>query len=94
MGVSIPAKMEQKYEAKNDVEFLQKSLKLHVGTRRTRTGGLGLHHMFEIIKKQKGRLVIISRDAQMRIYFQRGQTKTNQLKHKLYGTWCMARLHT
>jgi|GEM_PF-2300186 anti-anti-sigma regulatory factor len=93
MGVSIPAKIEQKYVASDDMEYLKKSLELHVGTRRTRKGGLGLNHMFKILQKQKGRLVIISRDAQMRIYFQRGQTKADRLKEKLYGTWCMARLH-
>lgn len=93
MGVSIPAKLEQKYQCQNDVEYLKKSLELRVGTRRTRSGGLGLNHMFEILKKQKGRLVIISRNAQLRIYFKRSQTQTSTLKRRLFGTWCMARIN-
>jgi len=92
MGVSIPAKLEQKYAYENDQAYLLKSLELGIGTRRVRSGGLGLNHMFEILKKQKGRLVIISRNAQLRKYFARRKTQTSKLKHALRGTWCMAQI--
>ncbi|OFZ51339.1 MAG: hypothetical protein A2381_06230 [Bdellovibrionales bacterium RIFOXYB1_FULL_37_110] len=92
MGVSIPAKLEQKYICEDDKAYLLKSLELGVGTRRIRCGGLGLNHMFEILKQQKGRLVIVSRYAQIRKYFARRKTEANFLKKPLRGTWCMARI--
>jgi len=92
MGVSIPAKLEQKYICGDDKAYLLKSLELGVGTRRIRYGGLGLNHMFEILKQQKGRLVIVSRYAQIRKYFARRKTEASFLKNPLRGTWCMARI--
>ena len=91
MGVSIPAKLEQKYNCMDDFSYLKKSLEFGVGTRRARPGGLGLNHMFEALKSQKGRLVILSRNAQLRIYFNRRKTEGGMLKKPLRGTWCMAR---
>ncbi|MCK5882280.1 MAG: hypothetical protein KAG61_01220 [Bacteriovoracaceae bacterium] len=92
MGVTIPAKLEQKYICPTDHDYLKKSLEFKVGTRRSRPGGLGLNHIFEILKGQDGRLVIVSRDGQMRRYFSRRQTELSKLKRPLAGTWCMARL--
>ncbi len=92
MGVTIPAKLSQKYICENDSSYLIKSLEFKVGTRRTRPGGLGLNHMFEILKSNQGRLVILSRDAQLRRYFKTRKTDSSKLKYTLNGTWCMGRL--
>jgi len=93
MGVSLPAKMEQKYSAENDIEFLEMSLKEGTSTRRQRTGGLGLFHTFEIIKDVKGKFVFISRDGQVRRYFAQRKVKRLKLKSRLYGTWVMFTFH-
>lgn len=90
VGVSIPSKLETKYVCKNDKEYLEKSLIKGIGTRRNRTGGMGLYYLFENIKKAKGRLVLISRDAQARLNFSTRNYLYKDLKKSLYGTWCMA----
>lgn len=92
LGVTIPAKLEQKYVCKDDGEYLLKSLEAGVGTRRNRPGGLGLNHMFEILKEQEGRLVILSRASQIRKYFKTRKSDVSALKHPLRGTWCLARM--
>lgn len=89
MGVSLPAKMEQKYNASDDVEYLELSLKEGISTRRQRTGGLGLFHTFEMIKEQQGKFVFISRDAQIRRYFSQRKVNRMTLKSRLNGTWVM-----
>jgi hypothetical protein len=89
MGVSLPAKMEQKYNATNDVEYLELSLREGISTRRQRTGGLGLFHTFEMIKEQQGKFVFLSRDAQIRRYFSQRKVNRMNLKSRLNGTWVM-----
>ncbi len=91
-GVSIPAKMETVYDCKDDIGFLKLALKKDVGTRRERVGGLGLFHMFNNIKREKGKLVIVSRFAQVRRYFSARSAEESKLKHKLRGTWCMGQI--
>lgn len=91
MGVSIPAKLEQKYHCKTDTEYLALAFKIGISTRRQRTGGLGLNHTFEILKETQGRLTILSRDAQIRRYFRHKKILKNKLKHRLQGTWCFMR---
>ncbi len=93
MGITIPAKLERKYSAKDDVELLEMSLKEGISTRRQRTGGFGLYLTFEHLKKNKGRLTILSRNAQLRRYFNRRSVIKGPLKHTLDGTWCFARFH-
>jgi hypothetical protein len=90
LGVSIPAKLETKYICQNDEEYLEHALLQGVGTRRNRTGGLGLYYLFENIKQAHGRLKIISRDAQIIKNFSTRNYLSSKLKHKLSGTWCMA----
>lgn len=92
MGVTIPAKLSGKYQCESDVSYLEKSLEYQVGTRRTRPGGLGLNHMFNILKDQKGRLVLISRRGQLRRYFHSRKIDRKELPLPLRGTWCMARI--
>lgn len=92
MGVTIPAKLETKYECKDDCEYLRKVFEEGVGTRRDRAGGLGLYYLFENVKKLKGRLVILSRDAQVRNNFGTRNYKASKLKKRLSGTWCMANI--
>jgi hypothetical protein len=88
MGITIPAKLEQKYSFVDDVEAIGLALKLGVSTRRQRTGGLGLNHTFELLKEYQGRLTIVSRNAQLRRYFKRRKIAKGPLKHTLNGTWC------
>ncbi len=92
MGVSIPASLEQKYSSPTDINYLELSLQEGVGTRRLHPGGLGLYYFFEILKQEKGRLVIVSRNASIRKYFKGRNNIKTRLKHTLYGTWCFARI--
>lgn len=89
MGVSLPAKMEQKYNAEDDIDYLELSLKEGISTRRQRTGGLGLYHTFEMIKDLHGKFVFISREGQVRRYFSQRKVNRMKLKAKLNGTWVM-----
>ena len=91
MGISIPAKMEQRYTCNDDLEYLELALKEGTSTRRTRTGGVGLAYFFHFLKRNGGKLTIISRDAQVRRYFKTRRSQKNMLKHTLHGTWCFAR---
>ncbi len=91
-GVTIPAKLEGKYIEINDQKYLEKSLEYEVGTRRNRKGGMGLYYFFEMLKSEKGKLVIISRDAQIRRHFAHKSAVATNLKKRMYGTWCMARI--
>ncbi len=91
MGITIPAKLEQKYSCGDDVEYLMLCPKAGISTRRQRTGGLGLSHTLDLLKGHQGRLSIVSRDAQMRRYFKRREIARGRLKHRLNGTWCFAR---
>jgi hypothetical protein len=91
MGVTIPAKLEQKYQADSDVGFLELALQKGITTRRERSGGLGLNHTFELLKNSKGRLTIISRKGQLRRYFASKTVHRRSLPSPLYGTWCMVR---
>lgn len=90
MGVTIPAKLETKYSLANDKEYLDKVFIKGFGTRRDRPGGMGLYYLFENIKDLKGRLVILSRNAQVRLNFATRNYKSTDLKKRLSGTWCMA----
>jgi hypothetical protein len=91
MGITIPAKLERKYSAKDDTLFLKLAFRKGIGTRRTREGGLGLWHIYDVVKRNRGRLVLISRNAQFRHYFETRRSQINLLKHPLLGTWCMVR---
>lgn len=89
MGVTLPAKMEQKYNKENDIEYLEFSLQEGVTTRRQRSGGLGLFHTLEMIKEQQGKFVFLSRDAQIRHYFSQRKIQRSKLKARLHGTWVL-----
>lgn len=89
MGVTLPSKMEQKYNATSDIEFLEMSLKEGITTRRLRSGGLGLFHTFEMIKSLEGKFVFISRNGQIRRYFSQRKSRYLKLKNTLHGTWVM-----
>lgn len=92
MGITIPAKMEQKYQCDNDLDYLELALKKGTGTRRIRTGGFGLYYFFEFLKECGGKLTVVSRKAQIRRYFRTRRSQKNILKYPLYGTWCFARM--
>lgn len=91
MGITIPAKLEQKYVCNNDLEYLELALQKGTGTRRMRTGGFGLYYFFEFLKESGGKLTIVSRGAQIRRYFKTRKSQKNILKYRLPGTWCFAR---
>lgn len=91
MGVTIPAKLEQKYVAQNDIEYLERALAKGISTRRVREGGFGLYYFYSFLKKNNAKLTIISRNAQMRLYFKTRKSQKSLLKYPLNGTWCFAR---
>lgn len=91
MGITIPAKLEQKYRCASDLEYLELSFKKGVGTRRQRPGGLGLAYFFDLLKENEGKLTVISRRAEVRRYFKTRRAQKNLLKYPLPGTWCFAR---
>lgn len=91
MGISIPAKMEQRYSCDDDIEYLKLALKEGTTTRRIRTGGVGLSYFFHYLKRNEGKLTILSRNAQIRRYFKTRRSQINILKYPLYGSWCFAR---
>ncbi len=91
LGATIPAKMAQKYNFKDDLEYLENALKKGTTTRRIREGGLGLFHTLETLRQSKGKLTIISGNAQIRRYFKSRIVRRKKLKVRLRGTWCFAR---
>lgn len=92
MGCTIPGKMEQKYNQDHDVGYLELSLKEGISTRRQRPGGLGLTHVFDLLKQESGTFTILSRRAQLRRYFKNRVVQRSRLKQTLQGSWCFARL--
>lgn len=92
LGVTLPAKLESKYQCVDDGKFLLKSLELGVTTRRSRPGGLGLTHIQNIVKANRGQLTLLSRNFSVRIYFKNRKKAFMKLKYPLHGTWCMVRL--
>ncbi len=91
MGVSVPAKLAQKYDCDSDVEYIELALQEGVSTRRTRMGGMGLFLTFEHLKSHEGTLSIVSRYGQVIRYFRHKRVVRKTLKHPLSGTWCLAR---
>ncbi|MFH1654929.1 MAG: hypothetical protein ABIE74_12885 [Pseudomonadota bacterium] len=91
MGITVPAKLEQKYKCDDDLAYLNLALKKGSSTRRVRPGGLGLNYFFELLKNSGGKLTIVSRGAQIRRYFTTRRSQKNILKYPLSGTWCFAR---
>lgn len=92
MGVSIPAKLRQKYNRDNDIEYLLLSMEEGSSTRRERMGGFGLYYFYEFLKRNRAKLTIASGQAQVRHYFKTRRSQKTALKHFLGGTWCFARL--
>lgn len=91
MGVSIPGKLRQKYDQPSDENYISLAMEEGITTRRQRAGGLGLAHFRDVLKRNKGRLTIVSGSGQVRFYFALRQSIKNQLKRRLPGTWCFAR---
>ena len=91
MGITIPAKMEQRYHCADDLEYLKLALKEGTTTRRRRPGGVGLSYFFNFIKRHGGKLTVMSRGAQVRRYFSTRKSQKTMLKYPLQGTWCFAR---
>lgn len=87
-GISIPAKMAQKYVQPSDENYIDFSFKEGITTRRLRKGGYGLFHTFNIIKDYDGNLVILSRSGGIRRYFAQRKVVRLQLDNNLRGTWC------
>lgn len=91
MGVTIQSKLEQRYRADSDSDYLELAVQEGITTRRSRPGGLGLFHAFEHLKDHDGTLTIISRNAQLIRYFRNKKALRKATKHRLAGTWCMVR---
>ncbi len=91
MGVTIPAKLEQKYIEPSDQDYLDLAVREGSTTRRSRPGGLGLFHTFEHLKNCEGTLTIVSRNAQLVRYFKNKAVRRRKLYLSLNLTWCLAR---
>jgi anti-anti-sigma regulatory factor/anti-sigma regulatory factor (Ser/Thr protein kinase) len=91
-GVTIPAKLESIYNKRFDHEYLELSVKQGIGTRRNRPGGMGLYYLFEHLKDEAGKLLIISRNGQLRRHFNAKKVISKETKYRLRGTWCMGRI--
>lgn len=92
MGITIPAKMEQRYSCADDLEYLELALREGTTTRRIRPGGVGLSYFFTSLKRNGGKLTVMSRGAQVRRYFSTRKSQRDMLKYPLRGTWCFARV--
>ncbi len=92
LGVSIPAKLEQKYLFLNDIEAIEHSLKEGITTRRLRTGGFGLFYTMDLLKKNDGILFIASRYGQIRRYLKNKKIDRKSLPVKMPGTLIYCRL--
>lgn len=91
MGVSIPTKLEAKYNCEGDTDYIEKAFELGVSTRRTREGGLGLNHTFNLVKNAEGRVSVTSRFGHLKRYFKSKRITRRKTKHKLNGTWVFVR---
>ncbi len=87
MGVTVPAKLEQKYNFSNNIEAIEMALKEGITTRRQRAGGKGLFYLKEEIKACKGSLTFISRDAQIKMFTGAKTIQRRKLQTPLRGTW-------
>lgn len=87
MGVSLPAKLEQKYNWEDGFEALLKASVKGISTRRTRTGGLGLWHCLEYMKEYDGIIILVARHAMVRRYLKHKTIKKLKVEPALSGTW-------
>jgi hypothetical protein len=92
LGVSIPAKLEQKFSFKSDVDAIEFSLKEGVTTRRLRSGGFGLYYTLDMLKKSGGQLYIASRHGQIRRYLKNKKIDRKTLDPRIPGTLIYCRL--
>jgi hypothetical protein len=92
LGVSVPAKLEQKYSFVNDAEAIEFSLKEGVTTRRLRTGGFGLFYTLDLLKRNNGMLYIASRNGQIRRYLKSKKIERKFLDPRMPGTLVYCRL--
>lgn len=92
LGVSIPAKLEQKYTFENDTQAIEYALKKGVTTRRLRSGGFGLYYTLDLLKKTNGELLIASRRGQVRRYLKNKKIDRKTLDPKMPGTLIYCRL--
>lgn len=90
-GISIPGRLQNDYDADKDIDFLLMSLKPDIGTRTIRRGGLVLDILKNVVKNNKGRIVLLSRRAQYRKYFSTRRSQKNTVNDPIKGTWWMLR---
>ena len=86
LGVSIPSKLEQIYQFKNDQEAVEAALKEGITTRRLRPGGFGLYYTLDQVKQSEGYLYIASRSAQIRRYLKSKKIERKILNPPMRGT--------
>ena len=86
LGVSIPAKLEQKYDFKDDLDSIEGALKKGITTRRTRPGGLGLYYTLSQIRERSGTLFIASRYGQVRRYLRDKKVFRKKIQPPMRGT--------
>jgi hypothetical protein len=90
LGVTLPAKLNQKYVFDNNIAAIKLAFKEGITTRRQRAGGKGLFYLYEEIKESKGNLTFISADAQIKAFFASRTIQARKIKKYLRGTWIFA----
>jgi hypothetical protein len=86
LGVSIPAKLEQKYQFSSDIESIEKALIKGTTTRRLRPGGLGLYYTLNQLREREGYFFIASRRGQLRRYLKNKKVDRKELNPRMRGT--------
>lgn len=92
MGISIPAKLRQKYVRENDLDYILLAMEEGSTTRRQRMGGFGLYYFHHFLKRNRAKLTLVSGEAQVRYYFHTRKSQKSYLKYPLRGSWCFARI--
>jgi hypothetical protein len=92
LGVTLPAKLNQKYNFDNSIDAIKLAFQDGITTRRQRAGGKGLFYLYEEIKDSKGSLTFISADAQIKAFFANRAIQARKIKKSLRGTWIFATL--
>jgi hypothetical protein len=86
LGVTIPAKIAERYDVDNDVAAIELALEEGVTTRRLRSGGLGLFYTFSHLKNYDGTLTILSGRGQLKRYLANKKITRKELNPRMSGT--------
>lgn len=86
LGVSIPAKLEQKYNFSSDLDSIEQATKRGITTRRLRPGGFGLYYTLAQLREREGTFFIASRQGQVRSYLRNRTVTRKKIDPPMRGT--------